>query len=206
MRKISLTEKQILVYRLIFAGLSWFVLISLPITNMSLNYFISYKYYTMQTNLMVSIWWILAIVWYDKPDKLKKISGILKGALTLYITVTFLIFALLLSWMYQPTGYAAFTNLVLHFITPIAFIIDWILTEKEIEYQWKHLAYYVSYPIGYLIFAVIHGTFTGDYLYYFFDINALGIIGFIGFVSFLVVFFLGLGSIYIKINRKRINK
>jgi hypothetical protein len=203
MREITLTEKQVLLYRVIFAGLSWFVLISGPIINWSAYWFISYRYYTMQTNLMVTIWWTLAIICHNKSDKLKKISGILKGALTLYITVTFLIFALLLSWLYTPTGYAAFTNLILHYITPIAFIIDWILTEKEVEYDWKYLLYFVSYPLGYLVFAVIHGTFTGDYLYYFFDINANGIFGFIGYVSFLVVFFILLGSLYIRVNRKR---
>lgn len=196
-------SKGILFYRIIFVGLSWVTMLinALIYTNFFLVSFISF---TMQTNLMVSVWWTLAIIWHYKPEKLKIISGLLKGAFTLYITVTFVIFALLLSIFYQPTGYAAFMNLIVHYITPIAFIIDWLLTEKDIKYKWKYLLYFLSYPLCYLAFSQIYGTFTGNYLYYFLDPNALGVSAFILYILFLVIFFIAVGSLYIAINRKRI--
>jgi hypothetical protein len=152
---------------------------------------------------MVTIWLTLAIIWHNKPDTLEKIMGPLKGAFTLYISITFLFFAVLLSWMYQPTGFAAFTNLILHYITPIAFIIDWVLTENEKRYKWKYLLYWIIYPIGYLVFAFIHGTFTGNYLYYFLDASVFGILILV-VVSLLVGVGSILGCIYILVNRKRI--
>jgi len=170
--------------------------------NMSIEYFISYKYYTMQTNIMVTLWWTLAIIWHKKPEKRQKISAF-KGAFTLYITVTFIIFAILLSGLYQPTGYAAFTNLILHYITPIAFILDYLVIETKTKYEWKYLIYWILYPLAYLIFAQINGALTGNYLYYFLDVDALGIPILILAVGFLVIFFLALGIIYLIVNRKR---
>ena len=204
-----LSSKTILLYRIIFDGLSWFTIITGAFINsitsgLPLVWLVSFKYYTMQTNLMVTIWFTLAIFWYNKPESLEKIMGPLKGAFTLYITTTFIFFAILLQIFYHPTGWAAFSNIILHYLTPIAFIIDWVLTETKLKYKWNYLLYWTIYPIGYLVFAFIHGTFTIDYLYPFLDISKLGILLYIISISFLVGVGIALGSLYISLNRKRI--
>lgn len=204
----TISNKTILIYRIIFAVLSWFTFIAGAVIytvtiGPTLDWFSSFKAFIMQTNLIVTIWFTLAILWYNKPETLDKISGPLKGAFTLYITITFVFFAIFLSSFYQPTGFAAFSNLVLHYITPIAFIVDWILTEIKVQYKWKYLLFWIAYPLCYIIFAVIHGTITGNYLYYFFDISALGILGFVFFISILIAIGIALGCLYIAINRKR---
>ena len=208
MKNITLSSKIILIYRLIVLALTLFTIIaswsiSAIESGLPFIWLNSFRYYTMQTNIMVSVWLILAIVWHNKPESLKKISGPLKGAFTLYITTTFIFFAILLAPFYQPTGFAAFTNIVLHYLTPIAFIVDWILTETKTKYKWNYLPYWTIYPLSYLLFSFIHGSFTGDYIYPFLNINLLGIPGYIISVSALVGVGIGLGSIYIAINRKR---
>ena len=209
MKDIKLSKNTILVYRIIFAGLSWFTIIAGAVLHVLaggsiLEWSNSFKSFTMQTNLFVTVWLTLAIIWHNKPETLKKISGLLKGAFTVYITITLIFFAILLAPFYQPTGWAAFSNLVLHYITPIAFIIDWILTETKLRYKWKYLLFWVfTYPVCYQAFVIIHGTFTGNYIYYFFDVNALGISGVAIFVSIIFTTGIVLGSLYIAINRKR---
>ena len=208
MKSITISSNFILIYRILFAGLSWFTFIA-SIVNYGLNYgpilewFNSFKAFTIQTNFMVTIWFTLAIIWHNKPETLEKITGPLKGAFTLYITITFIFFAVLLAPIYQPPGFAAFSNLVFHYITPIAFIVDWTLTETKLRYKWSYMFYWIIYPLCYLVFAFIHGTFTGNYLYFFLDITALGILGYFLFVSILITAGLVLGSLYIAINRKR---
>jgi len=197
-----ISNKTILIYRIVFAGLSWFTLITNNIIH-GISWFSSFRTFSIQTNYIVTIWFTLAILWHNKPEFLGKITGPLKGAFTMYITITFIVFAILLSPFYQPTGWAAFSNLVIHYITPIAFIVDWVLTETKVRYEWNYLPYWITYPLCYIIFAVIHGTITGNYIYYFLDINALGILVFAMFVSILVGFGIALGSLYIWINRKR---
>lgn len=212
MKNLTLSSKNLLIYRIIFAALSWFTLIASPIVyaviygRPFLEWFNSFIAFTIQTNSLITIWFTIAILGHNKPESLSKIMGPLKGAFTLYITITFVVFAILLSPFYQPTGWAAFSNLVLHYITPIAFIIDWILTENQMQYKWNYLLYWMIYPLCYIIFAVIYGTITGNYIYYFFDINTLGIPVFFISVSILIVFGIALGCLYIWINRRRTKK
>jgi len=199
-------RKITLVYRIIFAVLIWTIILIGLFLGGIVDFIGSLKYYTMQTNLMVAIWFTIAIIWYNNPKSLQKITGKIKGAVMLYITVTFLVFAIVLSPLYHPTGFAFFSNLVLHYIAPIAFIIDWILTETEVKYEWNFLLYWFIYPICYLCFATIFGTFTGDYLYPFLDINALGVPFFILCICILVGLFVALSSVFVAINRKWIYK
>ena len=210
MKDINLSSNTVLIYRIIFAGLSWFTIIAGAVLHV-LNYgsifewFNSFKSFTMQSNLIVTVWLTLAIIWHNKPESLEKISGLLKGAFTVYITITLIFFAILLAPFYTPPeGWPAFSNLILHYITPIAFIVDWILTENKLRYKWKYLPYWITtYPIFYQVFIFIHGTFTGNYIYYFFDVNALGILGVALFVSIIFTTGIILGILYIAINRKR---
>ena len=161
----------------------------------------NYRYFTMQTNLLVVIWLILAIIWSSDPIKMKKLMGKLKGAITLYITVTFLVFAVVLSPLYHPPGLEGVLNLMLHYIVPVGFIIDWFITEGN-NYQWSFIPYWFCYPIGYLIFALIHGGTTGDYLYPFLNLEVLGFDGLMIRVILLIAFFTGLSSLYITVSRR----
>ncbi len=207
MKNFSVSRKTILIYRVIFAALSWFNMITGAIVyaltyGSVLPWFNVFKSLTYQTNLIVTIWFTLAAVWYNKPESLEKISGSLKGAFTFYITITFVFFAILLSPFSRPTGYAAFSNLVVHYIIPIAFIIDWVLTETKVRYEWNHLLYWLIYPICYLAFTLLHDIFTGIYIYFFLDVSAYGIITVL-IAFFLVAAGVVIGSLYIAINRKR---
>ncbi len=163
----------------------------------------SYRYYTMQTNLFVALWYSFAVFFQFKPELLNKIRGGLKGALALYITITFIVFAVMLSESYQPTGIDSFTNISSHYIVPILFIVDWFLAEWDVKYRWLYLAFWVIYPLCYLIFAVLHGNYisSGNYLYPFLNLQNLGWVKFIISVLVLVVVFLSLGSLYIGMNR-----
>jgi hypothetical protein len=209
MKDFDLSSKTVLIYRIIFGGLSWFTFIA-GVVIYGLYYgpfyewFNSFRAFTIQSNFMIMIWYTLAILWYNKPESLEKITGVLKGAFTAYISITFIFFAILLAPFYQPTGWAAFSNIIFHYLAPIAFIVDWILTENRKRYKWKYLLYWIGiYPVCYLVFIFIHGAITGSYIYYFFDINALGIFGVIIFTSIIMTTGIGLGCVYIAINRMR---
>jgi len=199
-------------YRILLAFFSWTVLGIMFYQSVSYQSDItagilagikSYRYYTMQTNLFVALWYTFAIFFHFKPELLNKIQGGLKGALTLYITITFIVFAVMLSGSYQPTGIDRFTNIGSHYIIPILFIVDWFITEWDVKYRWVYLAFWVIYPLCYLIFAVLHGTYidSGNYLYPFLNLQSMGWSKFIVSVLVLVVVFLSLGSLYIGLNR-----
>ncbi len=209
MKDFDLSKNTVLIYRIIFGGLSWFTFIAGVIIyglfyGPFYEWFNSFRAFTIQTNFMIMIWYTLAILWHNKPESLERITGLLKGAFTVYISITFIFFAILLAPFYHPTGWAAFSNIVFHYVAPIAFIVDWILTENKSRYKWKYLLYWIGiYPVCYLVFIFIHGALTGSYVYYFFDINALGIFGVTIFSSIIMITGIGLACAYIAINRMR---
>ncbi|NHJ49375.1 MAG: hypothetical protein FK733_16415 [Asgard group archaeon] len=212
------TRTLILSYRIIFGLLVWITLILMFVKSAmskadALTGFIagisSYRYYTMQTNLFAAIWFTLAIIFHWKPDKLNKIKGVLRGAITIYITITFVVFAIVLSSMYQPDNpFDIYTNIAIHYVIPMAFLIDWMFTEKTVNYKWLNLVFWTIYPILYLILTIVHGKLTSDYLYPFLDIDEMGIGKYILAVVILLAGFLLFGSLLIVLNRlwnKRIN-
>lgn len=154
--------------------------------------------FTIQSNIGVFIWLCFAVLFDNKPDLLNKIRGVFRGAVTLYITVTFLVFAILL----QGSGYFSYESLILHYIVPIGFIIDWILTERDVNYRWSFLLIWIIYPIVYLVLTMIEGAKSGFYPYFFLDIGVLGLGMFIMWVLILVAVFVILGMIFIIINHR----
>jgi len=208
-------DKRIIIYRLIFCVLGWTSLIITLVrayesviagSDAIIVYGIIFSFYTIQTNVIVATWFLLAILYAKKEEKPAFMGPIVRGAITLYITVTFLGFAVLLSFLYTPTGIAAFTNLISHYIIPIAFIVDWLVTGHDTEYEWRHLKYYPIYPAGYLSYCLIQGAFTGFYPYWFIDPNILGIPILVIAIVVLVVFYIAIGGMYIAINKKLYNR
>ena len=98
-------------------------------------------------------------------------------------------------------GMAAYTNLSLHYIIPIAFLVDWVLTEMYHVYQWKNTLFWLSYPIFYLILTLILGSITGTYIYPFLDLNAMGTELFALVCVILAAFFLLLGALLVFLNK-----
>jgi len=188
------------IIRLIILVLGWSSLIISMILSKDIGWLFST--YTIQSNSMVMVWLTIAIIFQDRYKDHPFFNGIIRGAITLYITVTFIIFAILLSPLYHPTGIAAYTNLCLHYIVPTAFILDWVFTEMNHKYAWKFIVFWLAYPIFYLIFTLILGNLTGIYIYPFLDLNLLGVTFFTIWCFILAALFLLLGTIFVFLNRK----
>ena len=162
----------------------------------------AYRYYTMQTNLFVAIWLTLAIILHFKPEKLVKIKGIVKGGLTIYIFITFVVYATMLASLYTPeTILDQYTIVMTHYVIPIAFLIDWLFTEKTVQYKWRNLGFWLIFPFLFLILSIVHGTITGKYLYPFLDIPTMGLGKYFWAIGILIIGYLALGSIFVLSNR-----
>ncbi len=187
------------VARLSFSFLGWFTIImshylqiadsgSISISS-GVKVLSSYRYFTMQTNLFVLIWWSLALIYFNNSTVMTRLHGPVKGAITIYISVTFIVFATVLSPIYHPTGFDAFSNIVLHYLVPVFFILDWFVTER-VDYQLKSLPVWLLYPILYLGFSQVHGVLTTSYLYPFLNSKDLGLVRFFVSISILLVLFI----------------
>ncbi len=197
-------------FRLLLAIFSWIVLVMMFYQNVISQSNISsgilaaigsYKYYSRQTNLLVALWYSFALIFHFKPIYLKKIQGVLKGAITVYITITFVVFAVMLSDLYHPTGIDSFLSVCSHYLIPIMFVVDWFIFETDNNYEWRYLAYWIIYLLLYLIFTIVYAYFTNNYLYPFLNIQNLGWGKFTLNVGLLIAVSLFFGLLFISANK-----
>lgn len=137
-------------------------------------------YFTIQSNLAVGIlagyggW----RAWHGRSGA----PSLVTGAVTLYITITAVVYHLVLAnpaspfAMAQPERDLAGTigNQLLHTVVPLLALLDWLLYDARGRYQLRFAAYWLAFPLGYLGFALIRGLIVKEYPYPFIDAAALG--------------------------------
>lgn len=155
-----------------------------------------FRYYTLQSNMIVFMYFGLRFL--NKTDSNRNLHHFL-GGVTVYITITFAIFAIMLSGTYHPTGWSQVSNILAHYLVPIL-VIGYTFTEKYIyDYLYTDITVWIIYPVVYVIFMIIHGMITDDYLYPFFQVSEVGADGLVLMVFTLVLVFAILSFLVMKI-------
>lgn len=90
------------------------------------------------------------------------------------ITLVGLAYFLLLRTVWNPQGWQLVADWVLHYITPILFLVYWWIAVPKQGLSGAQIPAWASYPIGYLAYLLIRGELTGLYPYHFLDVGALG--------------------------------
>lgn len=174
-------------------------------------------YFTNLSNLLCLIYFsILIIMTLLKKVKRNDIYYIIKGMVTMAITLTMFIYNILLSanGMGVFEGHELECNLV-HLVVPLMVILDYIIfgekgnLKKEYPIIWSLVL--IIYQIFVVIYAAFGGTFLNglSYPYFFMDINRFGTIGVLFNLLIVYIFFVGFGNIVQIIDNKlakRINK
>lgn len=156
------------------------------------------QYFTIQSNFFILVWLSLAVLWRNDIEKLNKICGGIRGAVTLYITITFVVYGIVLAPLSHPTGIGVFTNLIHHYVAPFLFIIDFLITERK-PYSWKFIIPWLVYPHLYLVFSIIIEAVTGNPIYFFLDYK-LGV-GYLEWYLILISLFVIFSCLYIAYNK-----
>ncbi len=191
-----------------------------------------YVYYTNLSNyICIGLMFVSLIQTIRKANK-KDDDGLVSTAPTfkflcvILIMVTFLVYNILLAKDSSAFDYfTSLSNLLMHLILPIMFILDWILFYKHGKVKWYYPLLSTIMPLVYVIFVLIRGailngaTGTIIYPYFFLDVDKLGWGGFFTWLSILVMFFVLIGYIlyfldniklfkqkYKKLKEKRNNK
>lgn len=166
-------------------------------------------YFTNLSNLLCLIYFIILIV----LTLLKKVNRndnyyIIKGMVTMAITITMLMYNLVLA---SDDGMGAFTghqlecNLV-HLIVPLMVILDYIIfgekgnLKKEYPIIWSLIL--IIYQLFVIIYVALGGTFMDNltYPYFYMDINEYGTLGIMFNLLVIYIFFVGYGTIVQKID------
>lgn len=174
-----------------------------------------FNFYTILSNAVCLLFFIFMLI--------KTISnGIspaprFKGAITMMITVTFLIyhFVLLPQSFTMTSDYDSFSmaDILVHYYTPIMVILDWILFDEKDRYKWYDPFIWLIIPYSYFIYVIIRAEVGGvltaigsRYPYYFIDIDAIGVTNVLWNVIILSCVFLFLGYIIYVVNKFHFNE
>ena len=166
-------------------------------------------YYTVQSNLLCFIFYIAIIILY-LCRKLKKnnVYYILKGLVTMAITITFFVY-----WLMVHSSMDAYIGnelacIFAHLIVPLLVMSDYAIfgekgnLKKNYPYIWSITL--ICYVIFDIIYVLMGGTFNDGsiYPYLYMNVEKHGILQVIFNCLLIYVFFIGYGTIVQTIDNK----
>ena len=156
-------------------------------------------YFTVQSNVIVFGYFLLFLL-NNRRDQDK--FHIMFGGVLIYSFITMSIFIIFLQPIYHPTGFRAIGSLFAHYITPS--LVIWYFFDQKDYYLFKfeHIRLWAVYPVLYLVFVMILGLITNDYLYPFLQVNIIGILPVLLVISSIIIYFLTLSIFVVKIVSK----
>ncbi|WP_406046064.1 Pr6Pr family membrane protein [Micromonospora sp. NBC_00898] len=164
-------------------------------------------YFTIQSNVAVGPFAGYAAwrAWQHRPEP----PSALKGAVTLYITITGVVYHLVLANPASPFAMAqpdralgeALGNQFLHTVVPLLAVADWALFDPRGRLRPRYAAWWLAFPLAYLGFALVRGLIVHRYPYPFIDAGQLGYDG-VGLSSLFFAFaFWVLGLLFVGVDR-----
>jgi len=149
------------------------------------------SYFTVLTNIMVALAFTAPLL--APESKLRRFfdQQAVRAGITLYITVVMVVYWAVLAKIHHPEGVSAVTNIGMHLIIPLLYILDWILFAPKGQMSFKRIPYWILFPFLYGIYTIIRGAFTGAYPYPFMNVAELGMgpvfINMLGFTAFYAI-------------------
>ncbi|GAA4741595.1 Pr6Pr family membrane protein [Modestobacter marinus] len=93
----------------------------------------------------------------------------------LAITVTGLVFSVLLAPTVDPSGVTVWTNLVLHYLSPLAMVVGWLVFGPRPRITGGTVAWAMLYPVAWIGWTMVHGAESRWYPYFFLNARDLGL-------------------------------
>lgn len=134
-----------------------------------------FSFFTILTNSLVAVYFTYQ--YSTGSSSIKSFfdkAGVLT-AICLYITIVGLVYQIVLRHIWEPTGMQMLVDELLHSVIPILTIFYWFRYENKREIQWGHLPYILIYPLIYLVYILVRGSFSGFYPYPFVNVTELGL-------------------------------
>ncbi len=133
-----------------------------------------FGYFTILTNILVALVLTFPLVApASSPGRFFLRPGVRTGTAAA-ITAVGVSYFVLLRNVWNPQGWQLVADAVLHYVTPILFLVYWWIAVPKLALRASHLPRWASYPVGYFLYMLIRGELIGHYPYHFLDVAALG--------------------------------
>jgi hypothetical protein len=98
------------------------------------------------------------------------LPDMLRGAAVVYMTVTYLVFAVLLrDAQEQLQTHVPWVDSVLHRVAPIVIMLDWLIDPPRQPIAFRRSLAWLAFPVAWTAFTLVRGAIDGRYPYPFLD-------------------------------------
>ncbi len=130
-----------------------------------------FSYFTILSNIVVAVGTGLFAA---DPDRRERWAGALRIAGIVMISITGVVYHLLLAADNDPTGIGAVTDAGLHTVVPLVTVLGWIAVGPHRRFGPHILARAMLIPIAWLAYALVREAIVGEALYPFMDVGEEG--------------------------------
>ena len=142
--------------------------------DVSQGVFIFLGYFTIWTNLLVAIALTAAVLMPRTRFGRYLTQPAAMTGIACNIALVAITYHLLLHGLWHLSGPRLLANNLMHYAVPALFLIFWWLFVAPAGGAWRHPLVWATFPVVYLLFALVRGAATGFYAYPFIDVDALG--------------------------------
>jgi len=124
-----------------------------------------FSFFTILSNIFAAVM-LLASAAFVYRGKASRKLDFFRGAAALYMTLTGVVFAVLLSSI-DPRLLTAvpWDNTVLHYIMPVVLLVDWLVDKPSRPVKLRYAAWWLVVPVAYVAYSLIRGPIVGWYPY-----------------------------------------
>ena len=129
------------------------------------------SYFTIWSNIVVAV--VTSLLAWGRP----RVGAALRAARldsVLLITITGLVYAVVLAPVSVQRGWENVSNTLLHQVTPILTVLVWLLVGPRGWVSWRTVLGALVIPLGWVAVMLLHGAFVRAYPYPFVDVAVLG--------------------------------
>ncbi|HKR82384.1 MAG TPA: Pr6Pr family membrane protein [Candidatus Saccharimonadales bacterium] len=157
-------KKLLLVFKVGFGGVVvaavWVQLLEVPHTVFRITNFFSF--FTIESNILGALT-LLVSAGFLLAGKRPRWLGYVRGAATLYMVVTGIVYGLLLRNIDVQITHP-WVNNVLHYIFPCVLLADW-LADRPAALAFKKALWWLAFPFMYLAYSLVRGSIVHWYPY-----------------------------------------
>lgn len=164
-------------------------------------------YFTLMSNMACALYYLPAAIVQLRRDT--PLLPRAKGAMIMCISITGLVYQLLLSGRFEMQGTLLLSNTLLHIVVPVCSVLDWLIFDKKGYYTWKMPVYWLLAPAAYFAFVMVAvklgahlGPYGEKYPYFFMDVDTLGFGTVLGIALAMCACFYLLGLLLVLIDHR----
>jgi hypothetical protein len=98
----------------------------------------------------------------------------IRGGVAVSIALVFIVYATVLAQLWQPQGLFLLCDVLLHYVSPVLFVLWWLVAGADGKTGWGDISWWMAYPIAYLAYALARAPIAGEVPYPFLDVAKNG--------------------------------